>query len=89
MSLKRLYSIFFHAQNAENEFVWPFDTFKHRFINVTKVVFFVYLKYHLNDFDQVAFVDVPDSENRFIDITKVEFSTFGKQIIISQGHSPT
>jgi hypothetical protein len=92
--LKRHLSVFiqvafFDAQNAENEFVWPFDTFKLRFINFTKFVLFAYLKYHLNDFDQVAFFDVPDSENRFIDITKIEFTNFGKQISISQGLSPT
>jgi hypothetical protein len=30
---------FFNAQDAENEFVWPLDTLKHRFIDFTKVVF--------------------------------------------------
>jgi hypothetical protein len=27
------------AQDAENEFAWPFDTLKHRFIEFTKVAF--------------------------------------------------
>jgi hypothetical protein len=29
---------FFDAQDAENEFIWPFDIFKHRFIDFTKDV---------------------------------------------------
>jgi hypothetical protein len=30
---------FFDAQDAENEFAWPFDTMKHSFIDFIKVVF--------------------------------------------------
>jgi hypothetical protein len=26
---------FFDAQDAENDFAWPFDTLKHRFIDFT------------------------------------------------------
>jgi hypothetical protein len=32
-------SRFFYVQNAENGFVWPYDTFKHHFIDFIKVVF--------------------------------------------------
>jgi hypothetical protein len=30
---------FFDSGDAENEFAWPFDTLKHRFIDFTEVVF--------------------------------------------------
>jgi hypothetical protein len=30
---------FFDAQNADNEFTWPFETLKHLFIDLTKIVF--------------------------------------------------
>jgi hypothetical protein len=30
---------FIDAQDAENEFAWPFDPLKHRFIDFTIVVF--------------------------------------------------
>jgi hypothetical protein len=30
---------FFDALDAENDFAWPFDTSKYRFIELTKVVF--------------------------------------------------
>jgi hypothetical protein len=29
----------FNAQDAENEFGWPFDTSKYRFIDILKVAF--------------------------------------------------
>jgi hypothetical protein len=32
-------SSFINSQDAENEFTWPFDTMKHCFIDLTKVVF--------------------------------------------------
>jgi hypothetical protein len=46
---------FFDAQGVENDFAWPFDIFKHH----------------------------------YIDFTKVFFKTSRRQIIRSQGHSPT
>jgi hypothetical protein len=30
---------FLEAQDAENDFAWPFDTLKHRFIDINKVAF--------------------------------------------------
>jgi hypothetical protein len=61
----------FDAQEAQNEFAWLFDTLIHRFIVFNTVVYedvykadyefagqFAYLKHHLRDFVQIAFLNV-------------------------------
>jgi hypothetical protein len=68
---------FLDAQEAKNEFAWPFDTLKHRFVDFTKIVIsdvqkadqfsgpFAYLKYHFRNFVQIAFFNAQNLENAF------------------------
>jgi hypothetical protein len=71
---------FLGAQNAENEFAYPFDTFKHRF----------------NDFNKTAILDVQTADyafpgpfsyfkNRFRDIVQVVLWKPRKRKISSHG----
>jgi hypothetical protein len=66
---------FLDSQDSEFNFLRPFDTFKHWFIDFFKFIFLdfqkadyvlrqnAYLKHHLSDFNQVAFFDARDAEN--------------------------
>jgi hypothetical protein len=63
---------FLDAQKLQNEYAWLFNTLKHLFIDITKVVFNVqkaeyeysrpleYLKPHFRYFVQVAFLDAQE-----------------------------
>jgi hypothetical protein len=66
---------FFRCPGCRNDFAWPFYTFKHRFIDITKFVFldvqkadyvfsgpFAYLEHDLSDFVKAAFFDAHDAE---------------------------
>jgi hypothetical protein len=86
---------FWNAKIVENAFEWPFDIKKHRFMYITKFAFkdfqktdyefsrpFHYLKHR---FIEVNFFDAQDATTS----TKSFFKTSRRQIISSQGHSPT
>jgi hypothetical protein len=72
------------AQEIENVYAWPIDTFKLRFIDFTKVV------YCGGQNAQNRFSGhFKHLKQRFIDFTKVAFCDIQKAEISSQGFSTT
>jgi hypothetical protein len=72
------------SQKADIEFSVPFDHFKHRFLELTKVAFWACKKA-----DNPISGCVETMKHRFIDYTQVNFEEDRRQEMISQGFSNT